>query len=93
MYLVVTNKLNESYCSVAVGRLSWRKHLHNASVTSSQKIEKYIDMGNLYCGSCGPQLATQSDHGKEVKYGHSGPMYVCSRHLDGDKYIHSTSIL
>ena len=67
-------------------------------MTCGQSMEKKIVIGRLDSGSYGPKLANQSDCGNVVKYGNLGPMCACTTvsstsELDGDIYIHNSSIL
>ena len=48
-------------------------------MTYGQKLEVKIDIGSRYYWSSDLKLAKQSDCVKGVKYGNSGPMYVCSK--------------
>ena len=58
-------------------------------MTYGRKLDVKIGIGNRYYGPSDLKLAKQSDRGKGVKYGNSGPLYK----LDGEKYIHNSSIL
>ena len=61
-------------------------------MTYGRKLEVKIGIGSCYYWSPDRKLAEQSYRGKGVKYGKSGPMYVCSK-LVGEKYIHNSSVL
>ena len=49
-------------------------------MTYGRKLELKIGIGSCYYWSSDLKLAKQSDRGKGVKYGNSGPMYVCSKY-------------
>ena len=48
-------------------------------MTCGPELDVKIGIGSCYYWSYDLKLVKQSDHGKGVKYGSSGPMYVCSK--------------